>query len=352
MLRRVPWRGVFSVLAVLATLMVLTSCASGEEFPQTTIDPAGEAAEEIQSVYTLVWWLSAVVFVLVEGALIFILFRYRGGKKRPNERPAPIHGNVRLEIIWTIIPAIILVVILVPTLRGIVTLSETKTGPDVFRVDVYGQQFFWQFEYPDLIKPDGTPVVTTGTMNIPVDRRVEIRLHSRDVIHSFWVPRLAGKTDVVPGNVNHMWLEADTAGTYQGQCAEFCGLSHANMRFQVNAMAADQFNQWMNSQVSASNASGGGGGETDLVAQGKQIVETVCSACHTVAGTSANGTVGPELSHFTTIPTIAGVLENNKENLRKWLENPPAVKPGTAMPNLNLSQEQIDALVAYLYTLK
>ncbi len=353
MLRRIPWRGVLTALAILATLFVLSSCASAEDYPQTTIDPGGDAADVIHGIYSLVWWLAVVVFVLVEGAIIFIMFRYRGGKKGPSERPSPVHGNTRLEIIWTVIPAIVLIIIAVPTLRGIATLAEQQTGPDVFHVDVYGQQFFWQFEYPELIKPDGSVVVTTGTMNIPVDRRVELTIHSRDVIHSFWVPRLNGKMDAIPGTPNHLWIEADEADTYLGQCAEFCGLAHADMRFQVTAMEEADFNQWRDSQISPSASGGDSGGEEDpQMAQALQMIETVCAACHTVDGTSAAGTVGPDLSHFASLPSIPGGLENNEENLRKWLENPPAVKPGTAMPNLNLTEEQIDALVAYLYTLE
>lgn len=342
MLRRVPSWAIIGAIAVLVPLL-LTACADAQDNPMTTIDSAGAANDEILSIYSLIWWLAVVVFVLVQGALLYVIFRYRG-RSRPNgERPAPVHGNTRLEIIWTIIPAVILVIIAVPTLRGIVTLSEREEGPDVFEVRVIAQQFFWQFEYLDVLDEEGNPVVTSGTLNVPVGQRVELILVSNDVIHSFWVPRLAGKTDNIPGRENHMWFVADEADTYRGQCAEFCGAAHALMSFEVEAMEDGDFSAWADSVTQP---------EEDLAEQGLNIIETACASCHMVEGTSAQGTVGPALDGFANQDMIAGVLENNEENLREWLADPPAVKPGTAMPDLGLSEQQIDALVEYLYTLE
>lgn len=348
MLRRIPLRSAASLAAVgVFVLLVLAGCASAEDNPQTTIDPAGAAGEIIQEIYALIWWLALVVFVLVEGALLYVLFRFRGGSRRINGRPVPVHGNTRLEIIWTVIPAIILVIIAVPTLQGIADLSEKED--DAFHIHVIANQFFWQFEYTDILDANGEPIMTSGEMHIPVDQRVELTITSNDVIHSFWVPRLNGKMDAIPGRENHLWLEADVADTFEGQCAEFCGLAHALMRFTVVSHEQADFDAW------AQERTAGGGGEDggeDLAAQGLEIVESTCSACHTVAGTSASGTVGPELSHFASLPQIADVVENTPENLHDWLENPPAVKPGTAMPDLGLTEQQIQALIEYLYTLE
>ena len=338
----IPWvRLVLFALITLSISIFLSACASGEDHPQSTVSPAGPAADTINDIYNMIWIGGAIVFVLVEGALIYAIFKFRGNRKLVNGRPVPVHGNTRLEIIWTIIPAVVLAIIAVPTIQGIATLAERDD--DAFQVRVIGNQFFWEFEYPDIIGPDGAPLKVTNEMHIPVGQRVEITLLSNDVIHSFWVPRLAGKTDAIPGRENHMWLEADQAGTYAGQCAEFCGTAHAEMLLTVVADDDQAFNDWVAEAFAL---------PSDPVEAGQQIVETVCASCHLVAGTAAQGTVGPELTNFANQPQIAGVLENNEENLRAWLADPPAIKPGTAMPNLGLSQTQIDALVAYLYTLE
>jgi cytochrome c oxidase subunit 2 len=340
--RRVPLRFILFAVATLIIPVLLAACgAPADDNPQTTVDPAGPAAEEIDGIYELIWWLAVAVFVLVEGALVYAIFRFRGKKGHGNARPTPVHGNTRLEIIWTVIPAVILVVIAVPTIQGIANLAE-KQEEDVMRLNVIGRQFSFSFEYADIMTVEGEPLTVANELHIPINTRVEITLISEDVIHSFWVPRLAGKTDLIPGRENHMWLEADEEGTYEGQCAEFCGLAHWNMRFTVVAETQEAFDGWVATQMAPPE---------DPVTAGREIVEGVCAACHTVEGTSASGTVGPELTNFANQPQIAGVLENNEENLRTWLADPPAVKPDTAMPNLGLTQQQFDALVAYLYTL-
>ncbi len=179
-------------------------------------------------------------------------------------------------------------------------------------------------------------------MHIPVDTRIELTLTTNDVIHSFWVPRLAGKTDAIPGRENHMWLEADETGTFLGQCAEFCGTEHAQMRFTVVSDTEEDFNDWVANSFAL---------PSDPVEAGQAIVESVCAGCHLVEGTTAQGNVGPELTNFANSDQIAGAVPNNEENLRAWLANPQDVKPGTAMPNLGLSPQEIDALVVYLNTL-
>lgn len=344
MLRRVPFRLVLSIATILVVL-ALTGCASAEDNPQTTIDPGGAAADIVQDIYALIWWLAVAVFVLVQGALLYVLWRYRAKKDRdPSDRPTPVHGNTRLEIIWTVIPAVILVVIAVPTIRGIVDLAERQEDPaDAMQVNVIANQFFWEFEYPDILNDEGEPVTSTGMLNIPVGERVELTLHSNDVIHSFWAPRLGGKTDTIPGHENHMWIEANEADTYAGQCAEFCGTAHALMSFDVVAMEEAEFADWRDQQVAPPE---------DPEELALELIESTCASCHLVEGTSAQGTVGPALDGFANQDMIADEVENNEENLRDWLADPPAVKPGTEMPNLGLSEQEIDALVEYLYTLE
>lgn len=337
MLRRVP-RWIAAVLLIVVIGGLLTACGSAEDYPQTTLEAAGPHNERILDVYALVWYGSIVVFFLVEGLLIFSIFKFRGEPKTAHGRPVPVHGNNRLEIIWTVIPAIILAIIAVPTLQVISDLSEAP-GDDDMVINVIGHQFFWEFQYPDL------GVNTTNEMHIPVGQRVQINLDSADVIHSFWVPQLAGKTDAIPGDDNSMWLEADAPGTYLGQCAEFCGLAHYQMLMTVVADNQQDFDAWVAEELAPPPAEGD-------PAEGLAIVESQCAACHMVEGTSAQGQVGPALTGFASREQIAGVIENTPENLAAWLEDPPAIKPGTGMPDLPLSEADILNLVAYLETLE
>lgn len=337
MLRRVP-RWIVAVLLIIVIGGLLTACGSAEEYPQSTLDAAGAHTDRINDVYAFVWYGSIIVFFLVEGLLIFSLFKFRGEPKTAHGRPVPMHGNNRLEIIWTVIPAIILAIIAVPTMQVIADLAEEpKEGEMV--VNVIGHQFFWEFQYPEL------GITTTNEMHIPAGQRVNLTLDSADVIHSFWVPQLAGKMDAIPGDDNAMWLEADAPGTYLGQCAEFCGLSHYQMLLTVVADSQQDFDAWVAEELAPPPAEGD-------PAAGQAIVEQVCAACHTVAGTSAQGQVGPELTGIASREQIAGAIENTPENLAAWLADPPAIKPGTAMPNLPLSEADIANLVAYLYTLE
>lgn len=338
MLRHVPRRAVTIALLILLSV-VLTSCYSADSYPQSSLDAGGAHTARINDVYALVWWGSVVVFILVEGLLLFSIFKFRGEPKTAHGRPVPVHGNNRLEIIWTVVPAVILAIIAVPTLQIISELAEEPPPEESLRVDVYGHQFFWEFQYPDL------GVSTTNEMHIPLDTRIDIRLHSGDVIHSFWVPQLAGKTDVIPGTENRMWFEADQPGTYLGQCAEFCGLAHYNMLMSVVAEPQQEFDDWVAEQTAPPSDEG------DPEA-GLALMETMCAACHLVEGTAAQGAVGPELTHFASEDMIADVLENNEENLAAWLDDPPGIKPGTAMPALPLSEADIANLVAYLTTLE
>ena len=326
------------MLALVALALGLAACASPTDDPQSTITQAGKANERIWDVYNILWILSAIVFVLVEGMLVYTIWRFRHRPRTAHGRPVPIHGNTKLEIIWTIIPAIIIAGIGIPTLQVLAELSDSPDDASNIEVQAIGHQFFFEFRYPEGVN-------SSNVLHIPEDTYIDLKLQSDDVIHSFWVPHLNGKTDMVPGRINPMWLRADDPGTYAGQCAEFCGLGHALMKFKVEVHTQADYETWIQEQLNPSTAAGD-------PAAGEQIVTGgPCAACHTVEGTSAQGSVGPELTDFADLPQIAGVVENNEDNLRAWLANPPAVKPGTAMPNLNLSQVDINNLVAYLETL-
>jgi cytochrome c oxidase subunit 2 len=262
-------------------------------------------------------------------------------RKRSERMPSQIHGNSKLEIGWTIAPAVLLGVIAIPTLGTIFSLARTPTGPDVLRVNVTAHQFWWQAEYP------GLGVNTANVIHIPVGQPVYVRLESVDVIHSFWIPRLAGKQDVVPGNTNFWTIEASEAGTYSAQCAEYCGLSHANMRFRVEAQSPADFQAW-----AAANATPVAGPPPP---DALTIMQNAgCGGCHTIDGVQGFvGILGPNLTHFAGRQCFAGCyLENTPENLTKWLTDPPAVKPGVDMPNLHLSGQEVQTLVQYLGSLQ
>lgn len=316
----------------------LTGC--GRNLPQSSLEPAGPYAQKIHSLFVPVVLIAAGIFLLVEGALLYFLFRYR---YRPGRETMPrqIHGSPRLEIAWTIAPAVVLAVVAVPTIRTIYELAERPT--DALRVRVVAHQWWWEFEYPDL------GIVTANELHIPTGRQILVELESADVIHSFGVPRLAGKQDNVPGRTNFLVLQADEPGTYPGQCFEFCGLSHANMRFRVIAQTREDFEAWVRAQRGPAAEPRG-----ELAREGSELFQTVgCAACHAIEGTPAQGVLAPNLTHFASRSTFAGATyERTARNLARWLDNPDALKPGAKMPDLGLRPDQIEALVAYLQGLR
>lgn len=327
----------FAVLVGLAT----PGAAGCGRFPQSTLDPAGPVARSQLQLLNLSLWIMVGVFAVVAVALVYVVVRYR---ERPDDLrpPAPVEGNHRLEVAWTVAPLLVLAVLAVPTVRDTFALAGPPPGGDVLEVRAVGHQWWWEFSYPDL------GIVTANELHIPTGRKIRLTLTSQDVIHSFWVPRLAGKTDVIPGRQNTMWLQADAAGTYPGQCAEFCGTSHANMRFLVVAQTPEDFDAWVKRRQSPVTEARG-----DLARRGEAIFGRTCMACHTVDGTKFQGKAGPNLTGIGSRQTLAaGLLANTDENLARWLEDPPAVKPGSRMPDYNLKKDEIDALVAYLRGLK
>jgi cytochrome c oxidase subunit 2 len=326
--------------------VLLAACT--RETPFNTLAPAGPVAEKQADLFWLVFWIAAAVFVLVEGALVVVMFRFR--RRSADDTPRQIHGNTRLEVMWTILPALLLAGVAVPTVGTIFDLAEAPPGSMV--VKVTGHQWWWEIEYP------GLGVVTANEAHIPTGEQVIFELTSDDVIHSWWVPRLAGKMDLVPGRTNTMNLAADQPGTYRGQCAEFCGLSHANMRFRVVAQEPADFDAWVDRQLAEAAAPD---------AEVEQILPT-CFACHAIRGQGGpppEGTgpppdpgamprvIGPDLTHIGGRQTIAGgMLPNDPEALARWLRDPPAVKPGSKMIDYNLTEPQIEALVEYLQGLE
>ncbi len=325
------------VIILLALAVLIPETASAQ--PPSPLSPASTEAKTIADLFTVVFWVALGVFVIVEGLLVYSVIRFR--RRHPDEgMPVQIHGSTPVEVAWTIAPAIIVAVILLLTLRSMRTLYTPPSG--TINVEVIGHQWWWEFRYPDL------GIITANELHIPVGEPVSLKVEAADVIHSFWVPELGGKTDAIPGHTNQAWIQATQAGVYKGQCAEFCGTEHALMRLEVIASPSEQFQQWVQGQQAPPAVPSG------AAARGQQALVTgPCAGCHTIQGTAAQGQVGPNLTHFASRRTFAGAsLENTPENLARWLNDPPALKPGTLMPRLGLSQETINDLVAYLESLK
>ena len=326
-------------LAALPLLLLLAACAGNA--PQDTLEPKGPVARDIDNLINPVFWVAGVVFVLVQGLAIYAVIKYRHRDDAPE--PVQVHGNSRLELAWTIAPAVVLFIIAVPSIRGIFDLA--RTPEDAIRVTVIGHQFWWEYRYEDL------GIVTANELYMPTNRPVAITLDGDelDVIHSFWVPPLGGKQDIVPGRINKMHFEADEPGTYLGQCTEYCGLSHANMRNRAVAVPPAEFDVWVANQKSPPREPAAG---SEARAGLELFTSKGCAGCHTIQGLST-GAVGPNLTHFQTRGTFAGsMFDNTAGNLRRWLLDPPAVKPGSKMPNLGLTDDEVAKLIAYLETLQ
>lgn len=304
----------------------------------STIAPKSDLGRNIQELYIHVSGWVLFIFVVVEALLIWVLFAFR---ERPGQaEPKPVHGHLGLEILWTLIPVVIVTSIALPT---ITTTFKINAPPpeEALRIEVTGRQWWWEIRYPNL------GIVTANELHVPVGEPISLILKSADVIHSFWSPQLGGKRDLVPGKVNHLTFTVEAAGVYPGQCAEFCGVSHANMRLLVMAQPRQEFEAWAAAQKRPPVPL------TGEAAKGPQtFLAGGCIACHRIEGV-AFGVLGPDLTHFGSRQTIAAaILENNPENLAQWLRDPPGVKPGVLMPKLPLTDDQIKILVAYLGGLK
>jgi cytochrome c oxidase subunit 2 len=354
------------VLLLFAVALVVSACAGPDhldiasdpafdsDLPQNALDPAGPAAQSIDNLWWLVFWIATAVFVVVEAALLFAVFRYRR-RKGVDRAVEQVHGNTRLEIIWTIIPVVLLAALAIPT---IATLFELRAEPEpeenALQIEVTGHQWWWEFYYPEY------GFSTANEMHIPAGRPVYLSMTSADVIHSFWVPQLNGKRDAVPGRITNLTLEADEPGVFLGQCTEFCGLAHADMRHRVSAVSEAAFEEWATTQMQPAVVPTEG-----LAGAGLETFEILCASCHTVRGSSATAELAPDLTHFASRETFGGAtIRYTEQHLREWLQDPSALKPMRpelndlstgrvlGMPNLDLTEQQIDELIAFLATLE
>ena len=300
----------------------------------STLDPAGPAAAQIADLWWVMLSLGGVLYVLTVLFLVLAL-RHRSG------RPA-IMGSKTFVYVWgVVVPVAALAIVMVLNTRTSLQLFSPE--PTTTQVEVVGRQFFWEIHYPEV------GAVTANELHIPVGEPVEVRLFSEDVIHSFWVPELGRKTDLVPGHPNTTVLQADEPGVYRGVCAEFCGIQHARMHFLVIAEPRDEFEAWL-----AETARPADPPDTRLERRGQEVfLENSCAACHTIGGVSAISDVGPDLTHLADRSTLAaGLLENNRGNLAGWILDPQALKPGVRMPPTSLTGPELEALLAYLESLE
>jgi cytochrome c oxidase subunit 2 len=340
------WRryGAGRYLAVSLAAVGVVVLAGCGELPQTIMQPAGDDARIILDLLVPILWIALVILVAVVGFLVvsMVKYRYRPGN---DGMPPQIHGNTRLEITWMTASALIVAVLAVMTFKTM-SIRPEAPGPGALIVEVTANQWWWEFTYPEL------DVVTANELYLPIGQEVDLRLASNDVIHSFWFPSLSGKQDVVPGTVNRLSFVPEEIGVYPGQCAEFCGLAHGQMRMTAFVVSPAEFDRWVEMQQT-------GADPALATSPGAQVFQINCAACHSIRGTAAAfGQIGPELTGIGARTTLgAGVVNHTPETLAEWIRDPSQIKPGVLMPTLGvavddvpaaLSEDDITALVNYL----
>ena len=312
--------------------------------PTSTFIPAASPARWIHDLSLIVFSITGAIFVVVFTLLVYAIVKYRKRRGDEGREPAQVFGSKQLELAWTIVPILIVVVLFLATARVIFSTQEREVDDNVLKVTVVGHQFWWEYRYP------GLGVVTANELHVPAtgpSHPTVLELYSADTIHSFWVPRLAGKIDLIPNFPNTLWIDPGEPGLYLGQCAQYCGIQHAKMLLRVYVDSPEDFAKWVAEQQRPAV-------QDPAVARGREIFErTTCMSCHAVAGTSATGRFGPDLTHLASRETLgAGILPNTRENLRAWIKNPVAFKPGALMPPMGLTDEELDAVTDYLMALR
>jgi cytochrome c oxidase subunit II len=308
--------------------------------------PQSTPTRAIVDLSMLVLSVTTVIFVVVAILLVYVILKFRATPANADREPAQVYGSTQIELAWTVIPVLIVLVLVAATARVIHAIQDATQPPTAVEVTVIGHQFWWEYRYPAL------GVVTANELHIPVSdpsrpRPTFLTLLSADTDHSFWIPQLAGKTDLIPNRVNRLWMDPQRPGIFLGQCAQYCGTQHAKMLQRVSVDTPDEFDAWIRAQQEPAI-------EDASATAGRRLFETTaCINCHTVRGTAANGRFGPDLTHLMSRATIAsGAAQNTPENLRLWLSDPDAIKPGSLMPAMKLSDAELDGLVRYMQSLR
>lgn len=336
-------------ILLAGVLLAATLCFGASPDPgqiPNIFKPQSTPAHSIFDLSMLVLAITGAIFAVVFSLLVYAVAKFRKRGDDDGREPPQVYGSNQVELAWTVIPILIVLVLFLATARVIRSIQDAPKPPGAIEVIAIGHQFWWEFRYPAL------GVVTANELHVPVSNPANsaptfLTLLSADTDHSFWVPRLAGKTDLIPNHPNHTWIDPQETGVYLGQCAQYCGVQHAKMLLRVYVDSPEEFSRWVQQQRNPAV-------NDDAVAEGRRIFETTaCVNCHAIAGTVANGRFGPDLTHLMSRDTIAsGAALNNRENLRAWIQDPDSIKPGSLMPAMQLNEKDMDALTAYLLTLR
>ena len=321
-------------------------CAAAPTSVTDIFKPLSTPAQAILDVSILAIAICAGIFLVVGGLLAYTVVRFRQRPGDDGQEPPQIYGSNQLESAWTVIPIVTVIVLFLATTRTIYDVQSAAPPADALNVTIVGHQWWWEIRYPEL------GIVTANELHVPVSelsqrRPTFLKLESADVAHSFWVPQLAGKTDVIPNRENRMWIEPTQPGTYVGNCAEYCGLQHAHMLLRVIVHTNEEFTKWVAEQKQPP-------ADDPQTRAGRDLfLSTSCINCHTVRGTQAAGTFGPDLTHLMSREMLgAGTVPNTAEKLRDWVRDPQTIKEGCNMPNMQLTHNELNQMVAYLVTLK
>jgi cytochrome c oxidase subunit 2 len=327
-------------LRFLAALVGLSASVQAQEHAfQSIFRPLATPARAEYELSLLVLSICAAIFAVVTGLIIYVIVRFRDRGPITHAEPPQVYGSNQVEIAWTIIPILIVFVLTLATARVTSTIQDREPTASSLQVNVIGHQWWWEFRYPD------SKVVTANELHVPAGRMTFLNLQSADVVHSFWIPQMSGKTDVIPGRKNRMWIDPRETGVFLGNCAEYCGAQHAHMLIRLVVDTPEEFDKWTAAQRKNAQMTNSAGETAFLNGQ--------CVDCHTVRGAPASGDAGPDLTHFMSRSTFgSGMLPITIENLKRWLKDPQAVKSGTKMIIDPLSDKDVDAMVEYLMTLK
>jgi cytochrome c oxidase subunit II len=343
MIVRTTLRSVVLLLCCMATAAAAECSSTG---PTNIFAPESTPAKSIFHLSLLVLSIAGIIFVVVVALLAYSISKFRATSANADREPAQVYGSTQIELAWTIIPILIVVVLFLATAQVIHAIQDAREPREAVDVTVIGHQYWWEFRYPKL------GIVTANELHIPVSdpghpTPTFLRLLSADTDHSFWLPQIAGKTDLIPNHPNRMWMDPHRTGIFLGQCAQYCGTQHAKMLLRVSVDSPQDFAAWVRSQQQPAV-------QDQSAMTARQVFEhTACINCHTVSGTPADGRFGPDLTHLMSRATIAaGAAENTPENLRLWIQDPDAIKPGSLMPAMKLSDADVDAVVNYMKTLR
>ena len=347
----IPWHPLMRVgaLCLCATPGVAQQASQGSA-STSIFDPASTPATSIYGLSLFILAVTGTIFVIVFSMLLYAAVKFRDRSGDDRREPLQIYGSDQLELAWTVIPVLIVIVLFLSSARVIHAVQDARRPEGTIEVTVIGHQFWWEYRYPQY------GFVTANELHIPVSDPSHptptfLQLLSADTDHSFWIPRLAGKTDLIPNHPNSMWIDPHETGLYLGQCAQYCGTQHAKMLLRAYVESRADFDRWVKAQQQAIRE------DTSVIPEAQEgravFNRTACINCHTVSGSEANGRFGPDLTHLMSRETIAsGAAENTAASLRQWIQDPASIKPGALMPAMNLTDKDLDAVTAYMLTLR